>query len=300
MKKSLLLSVSLAALSTSALAADLTARPYQPVRPVATPYSWSGFYGGAHIGYGRGNESNNQRSLFPPVQPTAAPPVVEPTQPPVGPTVAPTAPPEPTIEPTAPPTIPPVPTTVTTPITPPDDPVLAFFKPASAISLPQMANNQSLEPDGFLGGIHLGYNYQINQFVVGVEGDFDYANIQDSNPFSYETINGPVTGTLKLRSNWRGSARVRAGYAFDNFLIYATGGVAFADASLLTNGTGPSNTHIGWTAGGGIEYAFTQNWIARIEARYTDFEKKTYQTSLGPVRAKWNETAATLGISYKF
>lgn len=302
MNKSLLLSVSLVALSTSAFSADLTIKPYQPVRPVAKPYSWTGFYGGAHIGYGRGNESDNQSNLFPAVQPTAAP-TVAPTTPPTEPTIAPTLPPiEPTVEPTTPP---PIPTTTitTTPIVPDD--FVAFFKPSQDISngAPVVVGNlinERLKPDGFVGGIHLGYNYQINQFVMGVEGDFDYSNIEDSNPFSYETINGPVSGTLKLRSNWKGSARVRAGYAFDNLLIYATGGVALADASLLTNGVGPSNTHIGWTAGGGIEYAFTQNWIGRIEARYTDFERKTYQTSLGPVRAKWDETTATLGISYKF
>lgn len=59
------------------------------------------------------------------------------------------------------------------------------------------------------------------------------------------TINGPITGMLRLKSDWKGSARVQLGYAFDSFLLYATGGVAFADAKLQTDGIGSSNTHIG-------------------------------------------------------
>lgn len=289
MKKSLLLSVSLAALSTSAVATDLTVRPARPETPVAKPYSWSGFYGGAHVGYGWGNESDSQRGLFPPVRPTAAPPVVEPTLPPVEPTLPP-------VEPTIAPTPTPLPTEL--PIGQQLVVVQEFIKDTHGIS--SYAMDEHIGPKGFVGGLHFGYNYQINQFVLGAEGDFDYTSIQGSRAFSYDTSNGAIAGTLKLKSDWQGSARLRLGYAIDNFLLYATGGIAFADAQLQTNGLGSSRTHVGWTAGGGVEYAFTQNWIGRVEARYTDFDRQTYQTPLGPVRVKWDETTATVGISYKF
>ncbi|GLS23216.1 porin [Labrys miyagiensis] len=151
---------------------------------------------------------------------------------------------------------------------------------------------------GFVGGAHAGYNYQIGQFILGAEGDIDYANLRGSASTTY--AGGTIARTLGLKSDWQGSARLRAGYAIDNILLYATGGVAFANAKLSTAGQDSSNTHIGWTVGGGAEYAFTQNWIGRVEVRYSDFSKKTYQTIDGPVKADWNQTTATAGVSYKF
>jgi outer membrane immunogenic protein len=61
-----------------------------------------------------------------------------------------------------------------------------------------------------------------------------------------------------------------------------------------------SNTHVGWTIGIGAEYAFTPNWIARAEVRYTDFGSKTYDLLEGPVDSSWDQTAVTVGLSYKF
>lgn len=171
----------------------------------------------------------------------------------------------------------------------------------------------NFDVDGFVGGVHAGYNWQANQFVFGVEGDVDYTNIKGSEgyagyvpDFRYDY----VEGTLELKSEWQASARLRAGYAVDNFLIYATGGIAFADGKLSSNGyaynadanfsSSDSNTHVGWTIGAGAEYAFTPNWIGRAELRYTDFGSKTYQLLEGPVDASWTQTAVTVGLSYKF
>ncbi|GLS21393.1 porin [Labrys miyagiensis] len=152
--------------------------------------------------------------------------------------------------------------------------------------------------DGFVGGAHAGYNYQIDRFVLGVEGDLDYTNLSGSARAVY--AGGAVVRTLELKTDWQGSARLRAGYAIDNLLLYATGGVAFANAKLTTAGQDSSNTHIGWTVGLGAEYAFTPSWIGRAEIRYSDFSKKSYETVDGPVKAGWNQTTATLGVSYKF
>lgn len=157
--------------------------------------------------------------------------------------------------------------------------------------------NDKFDLSGFVGGAHAGYNYQIDQFVLGVEGDIDYSNLNGS---SHAVYPGNRARTLKLQTEWQGSARARIGYAFDNILIYATGGLAIANAKLSTAGVNPSNTHIGWTAGLGAEYAFTQNWIGRLEVRYSDFNKKSYTTPDGRVKADWNQTTATAGISYKF
>jgi outer membrane immunogenic protein len=149
---------------------------------------------------------------------------------------------------------------------------------------------------GFVGGAHAGYNYQVNQFVLGVEGDVDYTEIKGDHRFTTPT----PAGDLHFRSQWQGSARLRAGYAIDNLLLYATGGLAIAEGRLSVYGTDDTNTHVGWTAGGGLEYAFTQNWIGRVEVRYSDFQKKSYKTPQGKVRVDFNETTATAAVSYKF
>ena len=157
--------------------------------------------------------------------------------------------------------------------------------------------------DGFLGGVHAGYNYQTAQFVLGAEGDIDYSGFKGTGHGTY--LGGTVPRTLKMENRWQGSARLRAGYAVDNVLLYATGGLALAEGKLTSSGpniatTSSSKTHLGWTAGLGAEYAFTQNWIGRAEVRYTDFQKKRYATSDGLVKARWDEVTASLGVSYKF
>jgi outer membrane immunogenic protein len=170
----------------------------------------------------------------------------------------------------------------------------------------------SFNVDGFIGGVHGGYNWQMDQFVFGVEGDIDYTNIKGSEGYAgyIPNFGEDVVGELELKSQWQASARLRAGYAVDNFLMYATGGIAFADGKLSSNGyytfdgagfgSDDTNTHVGWTIGAGAEYAFSPNWIARAEIRYTDFGSKTYELLEGPVDASWDQTSVTVGLSYKF
>jgi outer membrane immunogenic protein len=185
-----------------------------------------------------------------------------------------------------------------------------LFPPSEAGPPPQEPQPTLLRADkfnmnGFVGGAHLGYNYQIEQFVIGAEADLDYADLKGSHNYAYS---GVATGRLRMKSEWQGSLRLRAGYAIDNLLLYGTGGLAFANGKLSDSGllsgapyaSSSSNTHLGWTIGLGAEYAFTQNWIGRAEVRYTDFQKKGYDTANGRVKAGWHQTTATLGISYKF
>jgi outer membrane immunogenic protein len=153
------------------------------------------------------------------------------------------------------------------------------------------------DANGFIGGAHAGYNYEFpSQFVIGVEGDIDYSDLNGSHRFATPAPGGKI----KFNTDWQASARLRAGYAIDNLLLYVTGGAAFAGAQVKVNGPSDDNNHVGWTAGGGVEYAFTPNWIGRVEVRYSDFNKESYSTSFGKVRVDFNETTATVGISYKF
>ncbi|RLP22621.1 outer membrane protein [Mesorhizobium sp. YM1C-6-2] len=163
------------------------------------------------------------------------------------------------------------------------------------------------EPNGILGGAYLGYNAQLsNGIVVGVEGDFAFTDLHDSDGL---TAPAPLPGqSFEVDVNWTAAVRARLGYAVGRFLPYLAGGVAFADvdhegfsAPNASAGTG-SDTFVGWTIGAGAEYAFTDNLIVRAEYRYTDFGSEDYAATLNfpahSVDLKTNDIR--LGVSYKF
>jgi outer membrane immunogenic protein len=123
---------------------------------------------------------------------------------------------------------------------------------------------------GFAGGGQIGGNVQWNALVLGLEGDWQWSGQRS-------TVTGPdLSGTVKLP--WFATARARVGVAADRVLFYATGGAAWMDVNTTVNETATatalgntSNTQIGWTAGAGVEWAFAQNWTARVEYLFMDF-----------------------------
>lgn len=131
---------------------------------------------------------------------------------------------------------------------------------------------------GFVGGGQIGYNYQFGQFVAGVEADIQYADLNSSNNNNY--VVAPAYGFASAGGNgveWFGTVRARLGFAFDRALIYATGGFAYGggqngngtyyNGAFIGNG---DSTLTGWTVGGGVEYAFTDNLTAKIEGLYVN------------------------------
>jgi outer membrane immunogenic protein len=168
----------------------------------------------------------------------------------------------------------------------------------------------STNNNGVIGGGHVGYNLQLSQFVVGLEGDVDGSSLS-------KTISGtPIIGgvlvptTINGKLDVQGSIRGRIGYAWDRVLIYGTGGVAFGgfNGSISTpfGFDSTSTTRVGWTAGGGLEYAITNNWSVRAEYRYTQYGHSTFASNSAffPVSANlsrtFNENRVQVGFSYKF
>lgn len=130
--------------------------------------------------------------------------------------------------------------------------------------------------NGGVVGVQGGYNYQIGQFVLGAETDFAYTSIDKDD----------------VKLDWLGKTTLRGGYAFDNFLLYGKGGVAYGRADAF----GESKWSTGWTAGAGLEYAFTKNITGRLEYDYVNLSKKDYYgVSAG---ADVHEVLA--GLNYKF
>lgn len=155
-------------------------------------------------------------------------------------------------------------------------------------------------PNGFVGGVHIGYNYQINNFVVGLEADLEGASINGR--FTY-----PNGDAWRSRVTVQGSIRGRAGVAVDRALFYVTGGLALSnlqDSGIDVGGATVSQSgRAGWTLGAGLEYAFTPNWTARVEYRYTDYGSRRF--NLAPVAgsdAAFRNRFHTvrLGVSYLF
>ena len=147
--------------------------------------------------------------------------------------------------------------------------------------------------NGGLVGAHAGYNWDFgNNFIGGVEVDIDH--VWDKNDY---TIFGTA---LEAGTDWQGSARLRAGYALDRTLLFATGGVAFANGFVEVPAAGfdESEKFVGWTAGAGVEHAFTDNWIGRVEYRYADFGSEEIADTGVDVDLK--QHSVRLGISYKF
>ncbi len=163
--------------------------------------------------------------------------------------------------------------------------------------------------NGFLGGLQAGYNYQINWVVLGIEGDFSWTDASKT----YSCFGGFETCSSK--AEWFSSLTGRIGGAVDRALFYLKGGVAWvhekhSDSCPDCSATGglnvwdASETRTGWTLGGGVEYAFTRNWSAKVEYDYMDFGTKTvaFTSPFVPenVDIQQRVHAVKAGVNYKF
>ena len=154
-------------------------------------------------------------------------------------------------------------------------------------------NNQQT---AFTAGIIAGYNWQYSNVVFGLEGDFNYLgfNASASRDISSEMSIYPpgydqAVEEVNYESDWYGTVRGRLGYAFDNFLVYGTAGVAYGEVNLdsklsaaapdesiaLSGRTGGWN--FGWVAGGGVEYGI-DNWVLGAEYLYVDLASYSWTT----------------------
>ena len=152
-------------------------------------------------------------------------------------------------------------------------------------------NNQSLstsdglfsagiENSGAFGGAQFGYNAQFGNIVAGIEADIQGGDVNGSRGFA----GGGAVGVMSTDINYFGTIRGRLGYASGPFLLYATGG--FAWGSVDTRATGVtslgngydlsgSSMATGYVVGGGVEYAFSRNWSAKLEYQYINLDAGT-------------------------
>jgi outer membrane immunogenic protein len=227
-----------------------------------------------------------------------------------------------------------------------NDPATAvLFAPGGGGAPP----STSFTSSGALGGLQLGYNWQLNRnWLVGLETDFDWSGLKGSGS-STGIVTGafplgpnPFTATADEHIKWFGTVRARLGYLpADNLLAYVTGGFAYgrvertgsyvsnsatAFGLLPVGGFGlscaagatcfagsSSSVAAGWTAGGGLEYAFWKNLTLKAEYLYVSLDSKSVtETALAVINpgdkpssfnANYNRTSfnvARVGVNYRF
>jgi len=239
-------------MASSAYAADLAPAPrlYTKAPPPSPMFNWTGFYVGAHGGYGDGSGSSG---MFDPAAYSTG----------IIPSMA--------------------------------------IVPGGGTTAPF---DLSAGPRGGFGGVQIGYNWQGagSPWVFGVEADASFGRLrgEDAKPFAVDaTVGGDIgdyTGVARLRQTIDafGTVRGRIGYSADRFMLYATGGLAwasvetklgvdnvkpgvvgnFSDAQLaaLSNGASSTDARFGYAVGAGGEWAFDRNWSVKAEYVYLGFD----------------------------
>jgi outer membrane immunogenic protein len=277
MKRALSIGIGVLALVGStftAAAADLGARPVGKAPVIAPPvYNWSGFYVGLGLGVRADENDWTTTCLAPTALGTA---------------------------------------------TCPND----VFAGTTRIN---NANPTTFDPDiGFRVSGYVGYNWQFQNWVLGVEGDFAWADNSAASvgiPGTWSATFGPGIDSASVANNWDASIRGRVGYLFaPTALVYVTGGASWLDQEVnascagtfpvgwcaLPNAQSASNTHFGWTIGGGVEWMLTPNWLLRAEYRYSQYEEETYTFFTNNPADSFTFTVDAVthtgfvGIAYKF
>src|SRR6266540_1644075 len=178
-------------------------------------------------------------------------------------------------------------------------------------------NRFSHDASGILGGGQVGFNWQTGNIVFGLEASFSGADING-------TFNNTVFGaaddvfTTRIRSLFLGTGRI--GVAWNNWLLYATGGYAGADVRArvsdtvgLFQGSGSDSQWLsGWTVGAGAEFGFTPNWSLALQYNYVKLENSNFElagTVTPPVcfgacsylfRVNTDMHIATARLNYRF
>jgi outer membrane immunogenic protein len=160
---------------------------------------------------------------------------------------------------------------------------------------------------GFAGG-QVGYNWQIGIWVLGVEADASWADLNGSAPCP-----NPLARCAS-ETNTLASVRARVGWATGAFLLYGTGGLGYASteysALRIANGLpDPGSAGVytadrwGYTLGAGVEYGLTQNWSVKLEYLHYGFDTEVAPTgtiSVTPTATTLRVDTVKLGVNYRF
>jgi opacity protein-like surface antigen len=184
------------------------------------------------------------------------------------------------------------------------------------------ARNESYPSNGGIFGVQAGYNVMLTPMIlVGLEGDWTWGSSNQSITTAFSGIDSFGDGftfsrTSEIKLTWQATVRARAGLVNGPWLFYGTIGPAFAhvnwseNSQLVGNFFGTFNsswntsiTLTGWAVGGGVEYMYTSNWIARLEYLHENFGSNAVPYGFGPQTGNLDlrdVNKVRVAISYKF
>ncbi|AGF74281.1 hemin binding protein [Bartonella australis AUST/NH1] len=171
------------------------------------------------------------------------------------------------------------------------------------------------EPSGFAGGLYAGSNIALTSgFVLGIDTDVMWSDKKSTKTLftDLDDKGKTVTDAYTLEQKWFGAARIRVGFAVGRIMPYIAAGAAYTQLRGIYSETvekkdvnpqsydleDDKKTMIGYTLGGGLNYAMTDNIILRAEYRYSDFGKKKF--SKDKIEIGYKTDDFRIGASYKF
>jgi outer membrane immunogenic protein len=158
---------------------------------------------------------------------------------------------------------------------------------------------------GFAGGAQIGYNWQVNNVVFGIETDFQGSSQKLSDSGVDPTVGGLGAWSTSGRLNYFGTIRGRLGLAQDRWLVYVTGGYAYQNLKFDFNSANfgnanSSNTRGGWTIGAGLEYAFAGPWTVGLEYLYIDSGNRDWNVFNQNVNLRAKNNVVRAKLNYRF
>lgn len=171
--------------------------------------------------------------------------------------------------------------------------------PLAEDRLPTFDAGDEIEMSGMLGGVFAGINMMTDTMLLGIEGDIGVGTVEGTfNDFTFDTES--ITSTI----DWNAHLRGRIGVAMDSALFYLAGGLAVASNSVFVDAANlgedeDSATHIGWTIGGGVELALTENVVGRAEYLYDDYGSADYSLFGSDWSQDINSHTVRVGLSFR-
>ena len=147
-------------------------------------------------------------------------------------------------------------------------------------------SNSGAKPNGVVGGLQGGFNWQFDQIVLGWEADLQLSNSND------------VFANYKFSNPWFGTMRGRGGFALNNILFYGTLGLAYGRGHVDIGSVGESNFHVGWTAGAGLEVGLAPRWSVKAEYLFIDLASESYGLTL--TNNGLTSNLVRFGVNYRF
>jgi len=178
-------------------------------------------------------------------------------------------------------------------------------------------NTASFDSSTFRGGFYTGVNWQLASWVVGIEADIAWGDSKTTNTRLAGAGIVHAGDSATAKQTWDGGVRGRLGYLLTpSVLLFGTGGGSWIHDELTATcsaatcgavlGSNVSTERLGWTVGGGVEWAMSPNWLLRGEYRYADYGTSRQTLFVGVpgsvsvIDSKLTTQTGLAGLAYKF